>query len=75
MTVFDNVTYPLTIRKAPKADVDDCRVRIGDTLVRVITDGHAYGRMRQGQEVRLSVRDFIVFPDDGSLEEMLRIKT
>ena len=56
-------------------DVDDCRVRIGDTLVRVITDGFAYKNMTEGQAVRLSVRDYIVFEDDGSLEETLRIKT
>ncbi|MBR2668393.1 MAG: ABC transporter ATP-binding protein [Solobacterium sp.] len=56
-------------------DVDDCRVRIGDTLVRVITDGYAYRNMQEGQKVQLEVRDFIVFKDDGSLEEMLKIKT
>ena len=56
-------------------DVDDCRVRAGDTLVRVITDGFAYKSLREGQQVRLSVRDFMVFDDDGSLEETLRIKT
>ncbi len=56
-------------------DVDDCRVRIGDTLVRVITDGYAYKKMKDGQNVRLSVRDLMVFEDDGSLEETLRIKT
>ena len=56
-------------------DVDDCRVRIGSTLVRVITDGAAYQRMQKGQSVRLTVRDLMVFPDDGSLEEMLKIRT
>ena len=56
-------------------DVDDCRVRIGSTLVRVITDGAAYRRMQKGQSVRLTVRDLMVFPDDGSLEEMLKIRT
>ena len=56
-------------------DVDDCRVRVGETLVRVITDGFAYRTLREGQAVRLSVRDVIVFEDDGSLEETLRIKT
>ena len=56
-------------------DVDDCRVRIGDTLLRVITDGYAYKTLREGADVRLTVREFIVFEDDGSLEEMLRIKT
>ncbi len=52
MTVFDNVAYPLTIRKAPKADVGDCRLCINETLVRVITGGHAFGRMRKGQDGR-----------------------
>ena len=56
-------------------DVDDCRVRIGEALVRVITDGYAYKRMTAGQEVRLSVRDYIVYEDDGSLEETLEIRT
>ena len=56
-------------------DVDDCRVRVGETLVRVITDGYAYRSMREGQSVRLAVRDCMVFEDDGSLEETLRIKT
>ena len=56
-------------------DVDDCRVRIGSTLVRVITDGAAYRRMQKGQKVRLTVRDLMVFPDDGSLEEKLKIRT
>ncbi|MBQ6550255.1 MAG: ABC transporter ATP-binding protein [Lachnospiraceae bacterium] len=56
-------------------DVDDCRVRIGETLVRVITDGYAYKSMTAGQEVRLSVRDYIIYEDDGSLEETLEIRT
>ena len=56
-------------------DVDDCRVQVGDTLVRVITDGYAFRSLREGQDLRLTVRDFIVFEDDGSLEETLQIKT
>ena len=56
-------------------DVDDCRVQIGETSVRVITDGFAYRSLTEGQKVRLSIRDLMVFEDDGSLEEMLRIKT
>ena len=35
----------------------------------------AYKNMQEGQKVQLTVRDFIVFEDDGSLEEMLKIKT
>ncbi len=56
-------------------DVDDCRVRVGDTLVRVITNGYAFKEFREGQTVRLGIRDFLVFADDGLLEQMLEIKT
>ena len=56
-------------------DVDDCRVRVGDALVRVIAPGSKYRKLRDGEEVRLAVRDFMVFPEDGSLDEMLEIRT
>ena len=56
-------------------DVDDCRVQVGDTLVRVITDGFGYAARQPGQQVRLRVRSFMVFEDDGSLEQMLQIQT
>ena len=56
-------------------DVDDCRVRVGDTLVRVIVNGFEFRKLRDGQAVKLGIRDFMVFPDDGLLEKMLEIKT
>ena len=56
-------------------DVDDCRVRVGDTLVRVITNGYDHKTLRDGQAVSLGVRDFLVFEDDGLLEQMLEINT
>ncbi len=56
-------------------DVDDCRVRVGDTLVRVIANGYIYRSMKLGQQVRLGIRNFMVFEDDGSLEEQLQIQT
>ena len=56
-------------------DVDDCRVKIGDALVRAITDGHEYRRLQEGQAVRLTVRECMVFEDDGSLASMLQIRT
>ena len=56
-------------------DVDDCRVRVGDTLVRVIVNGFEHRKLRDGQAVRITVRDMMVFPDDGMLEEMLEIST
>ena len=56
-------------------DVNDCRVRVGETLVRVIVGGYLAGTLRTGDPVRLQVRDFMVFPDDGLLEQMLTIQT
>ena len=56
-------------------DVDDCRVRVGETLVRVITNGYEHQNLKEGQPVRLSVRVFMVFEDDGLLEQMLEINT
>ena len=56
-------------------DVDDCRVRVGETLVRVITSGYEHQNLKEGQPVRLGVRDFMVFEDDGLLEQMLEINT
>ena len=56
-------------------DVDDCRVRIGDTLVRVIANGYEHKDLRDGQQVHLAIRDMMVFEDDGTLDEMLQIRT
>ena len=56
-------------------DTDDCRVRVGETLVRVIANGYEYKHLKNGQQVRLSIRDMMIFIDDGTLEEMLRIRT
>ena len=56
-------------------DVCDCRVRAGETVVRVIAGGWLHERLRTGEKVRLQVRDLMVFPDDGTLEEMLTIRT
>ena len=56
-------------------DVDDCRVRVGETLVRVIAPGYAFKDLKDGQKVGLNVRDFLVFDDDGMLEQLLQIQT
>ena len=56
-------------------DVDDCRVRVGSTLVRVIANGYEYQNLKTGQDVRLSIRDMMVFEDDGTLDQMLMIRT
>ena len=47
-------------------DVDDCRV---------IANGYEYKTLKQGQKVRLGIRNLMVFEDDGTLEEMLKIRT
>ena len=56
-------------------DVDDCRVRAGDTLIRVIANGYEYHSLKEGQQIRMAVRSFMVFEDDGSLDQMLKIRT
>ncbi len=56
-------------------DTDDCRIRVGNALLRVITNGYEYSRLQTGQQVRLSIRSFMTFEDDGMLEEMLKIRT
>ena len=56
-------------------DVDDCRVRVGDILVRVIANGYEYKSLKNGQKVRLGIRDIMVFEDDGLLEQLLKIQT
>ena len=56
-------------------DVDDCRVRVGDTLVRVIAPGYIFKDLKDGQQVGLGIRDFLVFDDDGVLEQLLQIQT
>ena len=56
-------------------DVTDCRIRVGSALVRVIADGFSHREFAVGDEVTLDVREFIVFSDDGSTQEQLRIRT
>ena len=56
-------------------DVDDCRVRVGETLVRVIASGYEYQNLQLGQPVSLGVRNMMVFADDGTLENDLQIQT
>ena len=56
-------------------DETDCRVRVGKALVRVITDGFSHREFREGDTVTLDVREFIVFQDDGSTQDQLRIRT
>ena len=56
-------------------DVNDCRVKLGEQTVRVIADPYTYRQLHIGDTVGMHIRDFIVFDDDGTLEEQLQIKT
>ena len=56
-------------------DVTDYRIGIGKALVRVIDDGFSHREYKEGDTVGLEVREFIVFPDDGSTEDQLKIRT
>ena len=56
-------------------DVTDCRVKVGDAMVRVVADGGFRKLFREGDRVTLDVREFMVFPDDGTAQDQLRILT
>ncbi len=56
-------------------DVCDYRVRIGEIQLRVIREGRSYAQFAPGDAVRLQLSDFLVFDDDGSLREQLKIQT
>lgn len=56
-------------------DVNDCRVKIGNKSVRVIAAPESYTAMKPGDTVYLTFREEIVFDDDGSLDEKLKIMT
>jgi iron(III) transport system ATP-binding protein len=47
-------------------DVNDCRVSINGETVRVIAGSFSYDDLREGQDVSLLLREFIVYQDDGS---------
>ena len=44
-------------------------------MIRVITGGYDHKKLREGQPVRLAVQDYMVFEDDGMLEQILEIQT
>lgn len=46
-------------------DVNDCKVRLGDGELRVIADPHSFDHLNVGQEVGLTIQDYIVYEDDG----------
>ncbi len=56
-------------------DVSDYRVRVGEIELRVIREGRSYRQFNPGDTVLLNLSDYLVFDDDGSLREQLKIQT
>jgi iron(III) transport system ATP-binding protein len=46
-------------------DINDCRVDLGGKMLRVIAESRSFDALREGEEVSLSLREFIVFEDKG----------
>ena len=56
-------------------DVNDCRVKLGKATVRVIAQPESFHRMKTGDTVYLTFREKIVFSEEGSLDDKLKIMT
>ena len=56
-------------------DVSDCRVKVGSVSFRVIAPPEIREELKPGDPVRLAFRGTMVFEDDGSLDDSLRIRT
>jgi iron(III) transport system ATP-binding protein len=54
-------------------DINDCRVDIAGTAVRVIAESHTFDTLKEGQHVTLSLKEFLVYEDQG--EETAEIVT
>ncbi len=55
-------------------DVNDCRVQIGEKIIRVIAPSDSYASVRVGDTVSMRVKSSIVF-DDENMDEELKIRT
>ena len=56
-------------------DSADWRISVGKTNLRVITEGRRFSRFAPGDEVGLYIEEFLVFDDEGTLKEQLKIVT
>lgn len=56
-------------------DSADWRIALGKTNLRVITEGRRFSRFAPGDEVGLYIEEFLVFDDEGTLKEQLKIVT
>ncbi len=55
-------------------DVNDCRVSLNGEILRVIAPVETYDQVQVDAEIHLDVKEFLVYPDDGS-DELLKIVT
>lgn len=46
-------------------DVNDCRVNVDGTELRIIEAGNTYGKIKTGEKVFLDFDNYLVFEDDG----------
>ena len=56
-------------------DVNDCRIRVGEKQIRVIAPPETFFTIQKGQAVGLTFREQMVFDEEESLEEKLKIMT
>jgi iron(III) transport system ATP-binding protein len=55
-------------------DINDCRVSIKDEILRVIVESQSFDTLREGQEVFLDLKEFLVY-EDSDLSEATKIVT
>jgi iron(III) transport system ATP-binding protein len=55
-------------------DINDCRVDINGEIIRVIAESGSYDSLREGQDISLYLKEFLVYPDTGT-EEHIKIVT
>ena len=47
-------------------DVNDCRIDVDGTIIRVIAAGNTYNNFKAGEPVNLDFSEYLVFEDDGT---------
>jgi len=62
------------VNKYYLGDVSDFRVDVGGAVIRLIAPPESYDAMEPGEQVELAIREYLVFPDDGT-GEILKIIT
>jgi len=45
---------------------NDCRIDLGGSILRVISDPHTFDNLKLGQKINLKIEDMIVFKDEGN---------